>query len=160
MRFPVVIQGEIKVETASYKCDKAVLEKLAQSVKREGGTNVAADGNVLSFSGITGQASVSPLVNIVQSSVTIASSEGLVRLIYVLRAETWGVVVAGIMIAVGAAGWLLSVLPLEFPAGPGLALLIIWVLYLPIVRFRYESFLRRSLRAHRVDEPRAQSELR
>ena len=145
MTFPLTIEGEIRIEASGYNSGEAVLEKLAQSVKREGGTNIAIKGDILEFSGLVGQRSMSPLVNITRALVIVSRDQSLVCLKYVMRPETWALGVGAITIAVGVVGWLLSIFPLGFPTGAGLAILIIWMAYVPILRFRYESFLRRSI---------------
>lgn len=145
MTFPFTIKGEIKIEASGCDSGEAVLEKLAHSVKREGGTNIAINGDILEFAGLVGQLSMSPLVNIARASVIVGRDQSLVCLTYVMRPETWALGVGAITIAVGVVGWLFSIFPLGFPAGVGLATLIIWIAYVPIQRFRYESFLRRSI---------------
>jgi hypothetical protein len=64
---------------------------------------------------------------------------------YEMRPEIWAACVGAIVIVVGIITWLLSIFPLQLTAGAGLTMIVIWVCYMPIVRFRYESFLRRSI---------------
>jgi hypothetical protein len=145
MTFPLVIQGKVKSQAASSVNEQAVLEKLAEAIKREGGSDVAINGDTLDFTGVTGQLSISPLANVDRSSVTISREPSFICLKYVARPEKWAAYVAIIMIVVGMTAWLFSIFPLQFPAGAGLLMLIIWVAYVAILRLRYESFLRRSI---------------
>lgn len=145
MTFPFIIRGEVKIDVARGDHGKAALENLAKSIKREGGTNITTNDNVLEFSGVTGQLSVSPIVNIVRGSVTMTFESGVLLLKYAVRPESWGAYVAVLMTAIGIVGWLFAIFPFPFPAGLGLVMLAIWVAYLPIIRIRYEAFLRRSI---------------
>ena len=145
MTFPFVIQGKVKSQVISSTNEQAVLEKLAEAIKREGGSDIAINGDALDFAGVTGQLSISPLVNIDRSSVTISREASFICLKYVAKPEKWAAYVAIIMMLVGVTAWLFSVFPLQFPAGAGLVMLIIWVAYVAILQLRYESFLRRSI---------------
>jgi hypothetical protein len=145
MTFPFVIQGRVKSQATHSTNVQAVLEKLAEAVKREGGSEIAIIGDTLDFAGVSGQLSISPLANIDRSSVTISCEPGFICLRYVARPDKWAAYVAVIMMLVGMTAWLLAVFPLQFPAGAGLAMLIIWVAYIATLQLRYESFLRRSI---------------
>jgi|SRR5689334_14003290 hypothetical protein len=145
MIFPFIFHGEIKIPAAEQLSAQAALEKLATAIKMEGGTDVAIEGDHLEFSGVTGQLSFSPLVNLDRSDITISYESNFLCLRYVARPERWGAYVAVIAMAVGVVAWLFSIFPLRFPAGFGLALLVIWGMYVLIVRLRYQAFLRRSI---------------
>ncbi len=145
MTFPFLIRGEIKVSPAGHGSEQVVLEKLAEAVKREGASDIAINGDTLEFVGVTGQLSGSSLVNIDRSAVTVSFGPNFLCLRYVARPERWAAYVGVIVILIGIATWLISIFPLQLTAGFGLAMLIIWVAYLPILRRRYESFLRRSI---------------
>jgi hypothetical protein len=146
MTFPFLIHGEVKIPaTAEHANGQEVLEKLARAVKSEGGTDIAISGDTLEFVGVTGQLSGSSLVNIDRSTVSVSFEPHLVCLSYVARPERWAAYVAVIVIFIGIATWLISIFPLQLTAGFGLAMLIIWVAYVPILRLRFESFLRRSV---------------
>jgi hypothetical protein len=67
------IQGKVMSPTSSTN-EQAVLERLAEAIKREGGSDVAINGDNLEFAGVTGQLSMSPLANIDRSSVSLASA--------------------------------------------------------------------------------------
>jgi hypothetical protein len=71
--FPFIIQGKVMSPTSSTN-EQAVLERLAEAIKREGGSDVAINGDNLEFAGVTGQLSMSPLANIDRSSVSLASA--------------------------------------------------------------------------------------
>jgi len=148
MTFPFVIQGKVRSQATSSTNEQAVLEKLAGAVKREGGSDIAINGDTLEFAGVTGQLSISALVNIDRSSITITLEPSFICLRYTARPEKWAAYVAVIMMLVGTSAWLFSIFPLQFPAGAGLIMLIIWVAYVAILQFRYEAFLRRSITAN------------
>ena len=145
MAFPFLIHGRIKVNVTGHASEQALLEKLAEAVKKEGSSNIAINGDTLEFVGVTGQRSVSPLVNIDRSTVTMSFEPSFLCLKYVASPERWPAHVAVIMMLVGIVAWLFSIFPLQFPAGVGLVMLFIWMVYVPILRLRYESFLRRSI---------------
>ena len=145
MTFPFLIHGEFKAQAAGSMSEQAALEKLAKAVKREGGSDIAINGNSLEFAGVTGQLSLTPLVNIERSTVTVSFESGFLCLRYTAAPEKWAAYVAVIAMLAGITGWMLSIFPIQFPSGAGLAMLILWVAYQPILRLRYESFLKRSL---------------
>jgi hypothetical protein len=78
MTFPFVIQGRVKSQATHSTNVQAVLEKLAEAVKREGGSEIAIIGDTLDFAGVSGQLSISPLANIDRSSVTISCEPGFI----------------------------------------------------------------------------------
>lgn len=145
MVFPFLIHGKVKAQAAGSMNAQAVLEKLAEAIKREGGSDIAINGNSLGFAGVTGQLSLTPLVNIERSTVTLSFESGILCLQYTAAPEKWTAYVAIIVMLAGVTGWVLSIFPVQFPAGAGLAMLILWVAYQPILRLRYESFLKRSI---------------
>jgi hypothetical protein len=155
MTFPFLIHGEIKAVAAGQAGRQPTVQRLAEAVKREGGSAISISGDTLEFAGVTGQLSLSPLVNIERSTVTLSFEPDFLCVRYVARPERWLALVAVIVMVVGIIAWLLSIFPLQFPTGAGLAMLILWVAYLPILRLRYESFLKRSINsliadAHRI----------
>jgi hypothetical protein len=145
MAFPFLIHGKVQANATAHTSEQAVLEKLAKAIKREGGSNIVINGKTIEFVGVTGQGSVSPLVNIERSTITVNLEPSFVCLRYVARPERWPAYMAVIVILIGIVTWLISIFPLRLTAGFGLALLIIWVAYVPILRLRFESFLRRSV---------------
>jgi hypothetical protein len=145
MTFPFLLHGRIEVDATGNTSKQAVLEKLAKAVKREGGSKLEINGDALEFAGVTGQLSGSSLVNIDRSTVTVSLELNYLCLRYVARPERWAAYVALMVILVGIVTWLLSLFPLQLTVGSGLAMLIIWLAYIPILRHRFESFLKRSV---------------
>ena len=80
MTFPFVIQGKVKSQSTSSADEQAVLEKLAEAIKREGGSDVSIHGETLDFTGVVGQLSISPLANVDRSSITISREPSFICL--------------------------------------------------------------------------------
>src|SRR5258708_12009378 len=144
MTFPFLIRGEIKVSPAGHGSEQVVLEKLAEAVKREGASDIAINGDTLEFVGVTGQLSGSSLVNIDRSAVTVSFGPNFLCLRYVARPERWAAYVGVIVILLGIATWLISILPLQLTSGFRLPLLTLSAPSLPLFPLRSTSLLRRS----------------